>query len=396
MSGSNKPQETFRSLPSLAKQIRRDLTGVRARRASSNQSEVRQKKAHNYVLLFAHNGVGKTRLSGAFKDIGKNREVPDTLYYNAFTEDLFYWNNDFENDTDRRLLFRSKSNFFKDLEGSGIEYLIRDHLQRFTNQIDFDIYYDDEDPHIIFYRDEIISGRNERLSYVKISKGEENLFVWCFFLAVAQLAIEAENGQPYDWVKFIYIDDPISSLDENNTITVASDLSRILKGNREKVKAIISTHHSLFFNVMFHELKGGKDPQTGDPIKIDKKAYVLQRELDSKTYRLIDTGESPFLHHIATLQELKKVAKSGKISQYHFNMLRSILEKTKVFFGYKHISVCFQDSPKRSLFTRFLHIRSHSNYSTFEAALLDASDRQIFREILDTFLSQNNFRLPSN
>ncbi|MCW1643164.1 hypothetical protein OLV32_02660 [Campylobacter jejuni] len=56
----------------------------------------------NYYLLFAYNGTGKTRLSVEFKNLGKRRirgseeTTRDTLYYNAFTEDLFYWDNDLE------------------------------------------------------------------------------------------------------------------------------------------------------------------------------------------------------------------------------------------------------------------------------------------------------------
>jgi wobble nucleotide-excising tRNase len=49
---------------------------------------------------------------------------------------------------------------------------------------------------------------------IKISRGEENIFVWSFFLAIAGLAID--NDENYKWVKTIYIDDPISSLDDNN------------------------------------------------------------------------------------------------------------------------------------------------------------------------------------
>ena len=50
------------------------------------------------LMLFASNSTGKTRLSKLFrdrsdKDIDKDREK-EVLYYNAFTEDLFSWNND--------------------------------------------------------------------------------------------------------------------------------------------------------------------------------------------------------------------------------------------------------------------------------------------------------------
>lgn len=61
---------------------------------------------HHFVLLYAYNGTGKTRLSMEFKDRSKKRKQnpkADTLYYNAYTEDLFHWNNDLQNDTDEAL-----------------------------------------------------------------------------------------------------------------------------------------------------------------------------------------------------------------------------------------------------------------------------------------------------
>lgn len=57
-------------------------------------------------LIYAFNGSGKTRLSRAFKEriAPKNNEGENVgeaepprnkiLYYSAFTEDLFYWDND--------------------------------------------------------------------------------------------------------------------------------------------------------------------------------------------------------------------------------------------------------------------------------------------------------------
>ena len=74
-----------------------------------------------FVLLYAYNGTGKTRLSTAFKDLGKkvdeNGEVTerDTLYFNAFTEDLFQWDNDLANDRERVLKINKASRFFDGL-----------------------------------------------------------------------------------------------------------------------------------------------------------------------------------------------------------------------------------------------------------------------------------------
>lgn len=67
-------------------------------------------------LIYAFNGSGKTRLSRTFKELispknlgeaeGEQEEKSKVLYYNAFTEDLFYWDNDLLADTDRRLVIR--------------------------------------------------------------------------------------------------------------------------------------------------------------------------------------------------------------------------------------------------------------------------------------------------
>ena len=57
--------------------------------AAHLRKELENKK---FILLYAYNGTGKTRLSTAFKDLGKvvntdyEPEQRDTLYFNAFTE----------------------------------------------------------------------------------------------------------------------------------------------------------------------------------------------------------------------------------------------------------------------------------------------------------------------
>ena len=83
---------------------------------------------------------------------------------------------------------------------------------------------------------------------IKVSRGEENIFIWCFFLAIVELALDDDGTGPYDWVKHIYIDDPISSLDEHNAIAVANHLAKLLKRPESRLKTVISTHHTLFFN----------------------------------------------------------------------------------------------------------------------------------------------------
>ncbi len=114
---------SFPDLNALAKHLRQEL------------------ETKKYILLYAYNGTGKTRLSTAFKDLGKKlvtsprtteageirvtekgepRMVEvmqrDTLYFNAYTEDLFSWDNDLENDRERVLEINRDSHFFAGLE----------------------------------------------------------------------------------------------------------------------------------------------------------------------------------------------------------------------------------------------------------------------------------------
>ncbi|MDR0295824.1 MAG: AAA family ATPase [Prevotellaceae bacterium] len=333
-------------------------------------------------LVFAHNGIGKTRLSSAFKDLGKKtiRETgeitADTLYFNAFTEDLFTWNNDLDGDTDRRLLFNKDSRFFSGLEGFAIETRIRDLLGIYAD-FKFKIMY--EEGYVIFSR-EVKKGNNTVTEdYIKISRGEENIFIWCFFLAVAQLAIE---GIPeYSWVKYIYIDDPISSLDDNNVVAVACHLARLLKNS--DIKTVISTHHTLFFNVMYNELRRDESVKR-----------FLGKNNETGKYVTRDTGDTPFFHHVALLQQLKEAADSGKLYTYHFNVLRNILEKTAAFHGFEKFSDCIKRDDldlDGAIHLRMTNLLSHGAYSIFEPLEMVEDNKRIFREILDGFLEMYKF-----
>lgn len=78
------------------------------------------------LLIYAFNGSGKTRLSREFKQLvapkngdteglaADQSESPRNkiLYYSAFTEDLFYWDNDLTQDVEYKL--RIQPNSFTD------------------------------------------------------------------------------------------------------------------------------------------------------------------------------------------------------------------------------------------------------------------------------------------
>ncbi len=334
-----------------------------------------------YLLLFAYNGIGKTRLSMGFKKAGKNNGSADTLYFNAFTEDLFSWDNDLDNDTQRVLKLNSNSRFFAGLQELEMDNRIRPLLQRYA---DFDFKIDTDNWTVSFERKVIQGETSETVEHIKISRGEENIFIWCFFLAIAQLAIDEQEA--YAWVKYIYIDDPISSLDDNNAIAVASHLAQLLK-NQDRVKAVISSHHTLFFNVMWNELNGrGKN----NPLQ----PYFLGAEKNTNKYTLRYTNNTPFFHHVALLKDLHEVAESGNLYTYHFNVLRNILEKTATFHGFKNFSACIKkgnDDPEGIVHARMVNVLSHGNYSLFEPMEMLEENKQYFKKILNDFMSNYQF-----
>jgi hypothetical protein len=324
-----RPGQTFAALPELAAHLRKDL------------------ESKKFVLLYAYNGTGKTRLSMAFKDLGKQGDARDTLYFNAFTEDLFTWDNDLEGDSDRKLKINSKSRFFSGLAELEMDNRIRPLLQRYA-EFDFRI---DTDEWVVRFST-IVNG--ETFDNIKVSRGEENVFIWCFFLAIVRLAMD--RAEAYRWVKHIYIDDPISSLDEHNAIAVANNLAQLLKTEGNQLKTVISSHHALFFNVLCNEIGNAKK-------------YFLSGSKQSGGYVVKETGDTPFFHHVATLTDLHRAAESGRLYTYHFNVLRSIIEKTASFHGFTKFSACIKkdsDDPDGILHTRLINILSHGNYSLFE------------------------------
>jgi wobble nucleotide-excising tRNase len=352
----------FANLEALADHLRHML-----------QNEEEPKK---FILLYAFNGTGKTRLSMVFKDLGKKGDERDTLYFNAFTEDLFSWDNDLENDEERVLKFNSSSRFFSGLKALELENRIRPFLNRYT---DFDFNIDYEQSEVRFFRQVQNGDKPETVNDIKISRGEENLFIWCFFLAILQLTLD--GAEAYKWVKYIYIDDPISSLDENNAIAVGHHLAQLLARKDHPIKVIFSSHHSLFFNVLWNELR-----------EIDRKQfapYFLSCSKKTGQFQLIYTGDTPYFHHLALLREICEARNADELCTHHFNALRSLLEKSASFHGHEKFSVCIKktdDDLDETLFGRTLNVLSHGNYSFYEPTKMLPETKESFEKVLDDFL----------
>ena len=372
---------TYQSLRNLVTRLRNDLN-------SGNQ---------DLLLLYAYNRTGKTRLSMEFKDEGKRkgRKNPegkaDTLYFNAYTEDLFTWENDLDGDSERHLKLNPNSNFFNGLTELALDEQIAGYLSCYAD-FDFDIHYETW----------TITFRKGDANNIKISRGEENIFIWCLFMAICERVLDGHAC--YEWVKYLYIDDPISSLDDNNAIAIACDLSKLLRraarrttdnGEPAPIKVVFSSHHALFFNVMCNEIGRAKENEP----KVQHKRFFLHRPNSEGRYTLRATEDTPYFHHVATLAELQKAAdpETGTLFTFHFNALRSIMEKTASFFGHTDISFCLKsldNEENRALFNRVLNIFSHGPYANQEPTLMGEDNQNLFRQILADFVTRFQFDLP--
>jgi hypothetical protein len=378
-------------------------------------------------LIYAFNGTGKTRLSRAFKrlialtgdgdgpaDGGSSPEPSRNriLYYNAFTEDLFYWDNDLDRDAEPKL--RIQPNTFTDwvLLDQGQDLNIITTFQRYTNDKLTPRFNaerrekdkDDKTREIITKAFSEVTFSMERgdetdTGNLKISKGEESNFIWSIFYTLLDQVIGVLNvpepadreTNEFDQLEFVFVDDPVSSLDENHLIQLAVDLAQLIKSSESDVKFVITTHNPLFYNVLYNELNS----DDGSYKKNQFRRYRMA-QLDDGTFELMDQpNDSPFSYHLYLKAELEKAIESGQVRKYHFNFLRNILEKTSTFLGYKKWGDLLprtEDGRTNPYEARIINISSHSKHAGEEVAELTEDDKRVLMFLVNEFNRTYHFQ----
>lgn len=352
-------------------------------------------------LIYAFNGTGKTRLSREFKQliapkidgVEGDDEVGATelsrnkiLYYNAFTEDLFYWDNDLVGDAEYKLRIQPNSytswllTLLKDLgqDGNIIHY-----FQRYAN--------DKLTPHFSADFDEVTfsleRGNEEHSPHIKLSKGEESNFIWSVFYTLLDQAVTilnlAEPGEretgAFDQLEYVFIDDPVSSLDENHLIELAVNLASLIKSSQSNLKFIVSTHSPLFYNVLFNELNG-------------KTCYMLERFEDGSFVLTEKRGDSnkSFSYHLHLKQTIEQAIAENKVERFHFTLLRNLYEKTASFLGHPKWSDLLPDD-KQLYLSRVLNFTSHSTLSNEAIAEPTPAEKAMVKLLLDHLNSSHRY-----
>lgn len=350
-------------------------------------------------LIYAFNGTGKTRLSREFKQLivpKANGEMGDEeadqpelsrnkiLYYNAFTEDLFYWDNDLAEDAEHKLKIQPNSytdwllTLLKDLgqDGNIVKY-----FQRYTND-KLTPHFNEDFSDVSF---SLERGDNERSGSIKISKGEESNFIWSVFYALLDQVIamlnvaeaESRETRQFDQLEYVFIDDPVSSLDDNHLIEVAVNLAGLIKSSKSDLKFIVTTHSPLFYNVLFNEFN-------------NKTCYMLERVEDGGFTLTEKPGDSnkSFSYHLHLLQTIEQAIADQKVERYHFTLLRNLYEKAASFLGYPKWSELLPDD-KQLYLSRIINFTSHSTLSNEAVAEPTPAEKATVKLLLDHL--KNNY-----
>ena len=336
------------------------------------------------LVLYACNASGKTRLSKLFNEQhkGGNPYSEQVLYYNAFTEDLFSWDNN-----DYALQVDANSRIFKTIEDEGLENRIIDNFQKFTgSKIEpaFDFVYGEPDGQVIFG---IYKGDDSNVENIKISRGEESVFVWSVFYTILNAVIEELNDASegdgsetnFDNIKYIVIDDPVSSMDDTRIITIALELAELITKSESKLKFLITTHHALFFNILFN---------AGKNSKWNRKTYILSKS-DEKIHLISQEKDSPFAYHHVIISEIEMAIKENEIKKYHFNLFRALLEKTANFLGYSEgWRNLLPEEKHGKAIIKVLDHYSHNSLSDLESKDLSENNKKDFKEAFQYFIRE--------
>ena len=339
-------------------------------------------------LLYAFNATGKTRLSVEYKELCRNEEHKQTgVYYNAFSEDLFVWNNDIEN-AEENIRMRIVKSSLNDLHSYIDETKVREKLKPYNVKYDFDFHTNEEHPEdgieeIIFYLKDA-----EDKNPSKISRGEERIFIWCFFLAL----FDTEGWQD-EQNEYIFVDDPVSSLDDHNIFVTIFTLLELIDKYCDKKKIIITTHHIGFATILSDCLFKG---EKSDRYKKKSKIQLLERTDDG--YVLANPKNDVLLYHLRLLQILDDAVVKDELEIYHLALLRQVLENIASFLGtgqlkyvIKQIGITNTDRVS-TIVNALTHQKVY--YPQMEAMVDD--NKQIVREVYHTLMSKYRFIIHSN
>ncbi|MCB0476393.1 MAG: AAA family ATPase, partial [Flavobacteriaceae bacterium] len=226
---------------------------------------------------------------------------------------------------------------------------------------------------------------------IKISRGEERIFVWCFFLALLEVKGWADTQNAH-----FFIDDPVSSLDDHNIFVTAYTVFDLIEREHENRKIIITSHHFGFLSILSDMLgKGEKSSKFRNRDNSKKyKEFILERNEDE--LELLTTKNGVFLYHLRLLQILDNAIKSKDVYTYHFALLRQVLENIASFLGVGQFSYVLEQIgiTDKDRIAFIVNALSHLNVYYLQNDKPVPDNLDLLKDIFDRVIAKYNFIIP--
>ncbi|HDL3889821.1 TPA: anticodon nuclease, partial [Mannheimia haemolytica] len=161
---------------------------------------------------------------------------------------------------------------------------------------------------------------------IKISKGEESNFVWSVFYSLFEQVISELNiaeiknrsTDKFNNLEYVFIDDPVSSLDENHFIELAIDIAQLIQSSESNLKFIITTHNPLFYNVLHNEFRR-ENSISYRLEKINYDDFILSKQ----------ESDSPFAYQVYLKNQLEDLFKEEVLAEKLKELIKKVISKDK-------------------------------------------------------------------
>lgn len=342
---------------------------------------LKEQRENKTTLIYATNGIGKTRTSYSLRN---KFDSSKTLCYSAFYEEIFRWQYEVEDDSYYFNINDKDSLIYDAIIIGGLEKEV-DKIFKFLTNKKIDVNFETEYNKIKKVTFSLATGDDTANNNIKISKGEETIFIWSTFYTILSQKLNDIIDNGVNNLNYIIIDDPVSSLEDEKIVSIDILIRKIIKNqisiirdNNMKIGVLITTHNKLFWNILYNELK------------IRKNSFRLINY--ENVYRLEKQNDSPFGYHIELIKSIQNDINDNFIRKFDFHSFRNILEKTANFYGQEKWDYFINDGiTNEEELIRLLDYYSHDTNDDLEEKVVDCDKIELFKKGFEQYCEDYNW-----
>ena len=187
-----------------------------------------------------------------------------------------------------------------------------------------------------------------------------------------------DGAEAYKWVKYVYIDDPISSLDEHNAIAVANHLAQMLpRGASAAEDGRLDPPPAVLQRAVQRAAERRRVAVLPQPRRAAGDGYLLA----SRPATRRSSTTSP---RWSSSDEAAQIGQS--YTRTTSTCCARFWRRPPAFLGYDNFSECIktrrQTTRTASCTQRLINLLSHGDYSLYEPQEMLDENKRYFRKIL--------------